>query len=398
MDTTSTRKRSRPSEPSSDDEGASRKMQAVATERPTVMSPTASSTNVVAEEHSTTQDADITNETEFQLALSKSQKRRQRTSTPQRPVANIGSPPGTAPAATPAVHPSTARGVHGLANPLSATQAAAAGVPAAADTMLPSASPLLDSGTEVRGNTKKNIMAADASTAEWRDRLLATSELAGIHVTARPPADRSQSSGVVQGIDGDYTGRGPLGCRDVRSAGDCRQATRDIIGPTVRCPRPSRTCPPVPHGVRREAIPGLAHFSACGADAMDTSLQLAGDHSDACDAAAIMARMPAAPARPSVYTAVGHIQPTPRNASCGKESGAWPPSRRQLPPTCLIARLKQPCGQTPSGTGAPQLNQAPEKSYAAALGASSGLVLRSDFIDFPQRSSLPTYSGHAVNL
>ncbi|KAL1442832.1 hypothetical protein MTO96_030608 [Rhipicephalus appendiculatus] len=147
IDTTSTRKRSRPSEPSSDDEGASRKMQAVATERPTVMSPTASSTNVVAEVHSTTKDTDVTNETEFQLVLSKSQKRRQRTSTPQRPVLNIGPPPGTAPAATPAAHSSTARDVHGLANPLSATQAAAAGVCAAADTMLTSASPVLDSCT-----------------------------------------------------------------------------------------------------------------------------------------------------------------------------------------------------------------------------------------------------------
>ncbi|KAL3215657.1 hypothetical protein MRX96_033542 [Rhipicephalus microplus] len=37
------------------------------------------------------------------------------------------------------------------------------------------------------------------------NRLLATSELAGIPVTARLPADRSQSSGVVQGVDGDYT-------------------------------------------------------------------------------------------------------------------------------------------------------------------------------------------------
>ncbi|KAL1478788.1 hypothetical protein MTO96_052385 [Rhipicephalus appendiculatus] len=142
MDSTSTRKRSRPSEPSSDDEGASRKMQAVATERPTVMSPT----NVVAEVHSTTKDTDVTNETEFQLVLSKSQKRRQRTSTPQRPVANIG-PPGTAPAATPAAHSSTARDVHGLSNPLSATHSTAAGVPAAADTMLTSASPLIDSCT-----------------------------------------------------------------------------------------------------------------------------------------------------------------------------------------------------------------------------------------------------------
>ncbi|KAH7934671.1 hypothetical protein HPB51_028963 [Rhipicephalus microplus] len=40
------------------------------------------------------------------------------------------------------------------------------------------------------------------------DRLLATSELAGIPVTACLSVDRSQSSGVVQGVDGDYSDDG----------------------------------------------------------------------------------------------------------------------------------------------------------------------------------------------
>ncbi|KAH6930616.1 hypothetical protein HPB50_015564 [Hyalomma asiaticum] len=58
---------------------------------------------------------------------------------------------------------------------------------------------------EVRVNTKKNIVAADAITPDWRDRLLATTELAGIPVNARRPADRTQSSGIVQGMLDNYT-------------------------------------------------------------------------------------------------------------------------------------------------------------------------------------------------
>ncbi|KAL1467111.1 hypothetical protein MTO96_042375 [Rhipicephalus appendiculatus] len=53
-DTTSVRKCSRPSELGSDDEGASRKMQAIAAERLTAMSPTAPPSDAVAEEHSAT--------------------------------------------------------------------------------------------------------------------------------------------------------------------------------------------------------------------------------------------------------------------------------------------------------------------------------------------------------
>ncbi|KAL1444682.1 hypothetical protein MTO96_045455 [Rhipicephalus appendiculatus] len=229
MDTTSTRKRSDPSESGSDDKGASRKMQAVATEPLTVTSPSAPSNDAVAEEHSVTHDADA-NETEFRTVIYKSQKRGWRAVTSPGPAANISTPPGTALAATPA------RVVHGSANPLTATQATPAGVLAAAYSMLPSALSPLDSGTvlfrpantgalfprssrlpipqalsalpgvkEVRVNTRKNILTADVSAAELMDRLLATSELEGISVTACPPADRSQCSGVVQGVDGDYT-------------------------------------------------------------------------------------------------------------------------------------------------------------------------------------------------
>ncbi|KAL1443219.1 hypothetical protein MTO96_046070 [Rhipicephalus appendiculatus] len=141
MDTTSTRKRSRPRESGSDDEGASRKMQAVATERSTVTSPTAPSSDTAAEEPIVTHDADGTHETEFQTVLSKSQKRCQRALASPGPAANIGPLPGTTPAATPA------RVVPGPSNPPTATKAASTGVLAAADTMLPSALSPLDFGT-----------------------------------------------------------------------------------------------------------------------------------------------------------------------------------------------------------------------------------------------------------
>ncbi|KAL1486790.1 hypothetical protein MTO96_046817 [Rhipicephalus appendiculatus] len=161
-----------------------------------------------------------------------SQKRRQRTATSPRPDTSVDTPPGT----TTAARASFTRYVPACATQLSATQPGVVGAIASSDTIRPSASSPPACGTvlfrpanigasfhrtsrlaiaqalsalpgfkEVRVNTKKNIVAADASTAEWMDRLLATSELAGIPVTARPPANRSQSSGVVQGVDGDFT-------------------------------------------------------------------------------------------------------------------------------------------------------------------------------------------------
>ncbi|KAL1436894.1 hypothetical protein MTO96_049286 [Rhipicephalus appendiculatus] len=134
-DTTSKRKRSRPNESGSDDEVASRKLQAVATEHLPVTTPTTPSSDAVPDEHSATDDADATNETDFQLVLSKSQKRRQRTATSPRPDTSVDNPPGT----TTAAHPSFTRYVPACATQLSATQSAVVGVIAAADTIRPSA-------------------------------------------------------------------------------------------------------------------------------------------------------------------------------------------------------------------------------------------------------------------
>ncbi|XP_049271408.1 uncharacterized protein LOC125758366 [Rhipicephalus sanguineus] len=395
MDTTYTRKRSRASESGSDDEGASRKMQAVATERVTVMSPTAPPSDTVAEEHPDTHDA------EFQTVFSKSQKRRQRASTAPRPVGNIGPPPGTAPAATPAAQPSTPRVVPEPAKPPTATQAASSGVLAAADTMLRSALSPLDSGTvlfrpanagasfhrtsrlaiaqalsalpgvkEVRVNTKKNIVAADASTAEWMDRLLATSELTGIPVTARPPADRSQSSGVVQGIDGDYTDKALLAAvtSEVPVIAARRQGTSLILRFASPVPparvhlfrmafevRPSR-----PRPLQCLRCGHYGHITAA-CRRLERCLRC-GDHHGK-DA--------------SCTSKVKCLRCGRPNLADSAECQLWQRERRLATikassPTYLPHREAQAAlRSSSSGTSGPQLNQTTGRSYAAAVGALS---------------------------
>ncbi|KAL3251192.1 hypothetical protein MRX96_055224 [Rhipicephalus microplus] len=141
MDTTSTRKRSRPSESGSDDEGGSRKMHAVAPERATVACLTPTSNDAVAHEDAVTHATDEISQSEFQTVLSKSKKRRQRASTSQGPAAHTGPRPATE---------STAMLAHvapGTSNAPTATQTAPAGVRATEHTMPASASSSLDSGT-----------------------------------------------------------------------------------------------------------------------------------------------------------------------------------------------------------------------------------------------------------
>ncbi|KAH7953271.1 hypothetical protein HPB49_006688 [Dermacentor silvarum] len=104
MDTTITRKRSRPSELGSDDEGASRKVQAVGT-APHNASTTKLPPHVTGEDdRHLTLASGITTEGEFQQVLSKAQKRRQRSALPPGLAGNIPSP-GTEPAVAPAARP-----------------------------------------------------------------------------------------------------------------------------------------------------------------------------------------------------------------------------------------------------------------------------------------------------
>ncbi|KAH7966751.1 hypothetical protein HPB49_019193 [Dermacentor silvarum] len=182
MDTTITRKRSRPSELGSDDEGASRKVQAVGT-APHNASTTQLPPHVTGEDdRHLTLASGITTEGEFQQCYF---------------VRHTTAPPFPVPPAS----PSRRR------------------------------SPRCLELKEVRVNTKKNIVTADAASPEWTEHLLATSEIAGMPVTARLPTDRTQSSGVVQGVHGNYADEDLLAAvsSKVRVVAPKRQGTTLVL-------------------------------------------------------------------------------------------------------------------------------------------------------------------------
>ncbi|KAH6946704.1 hypothetical protein HPB50_014618 [Hyalomma asiaticum] len=155
----------------------------------------------------------------FQTVQSKSQKRRQRAAAAAGTAAHCVPPSGStntgssaAAAALPAVVTTTPTSVSTRASPqqcgitvLFRPAIPGATFPRTSRLSLAQALSALPGVQEVRVNTKKNVVAANAITPDWRDRLLATTELAGIPVNARMPADRTQSLGIVQGILGNYT-------------------------------------------------------------------------------------------------------------------------------------------------------------------------------------------------
>ncbi|KAH6938414.1 hypothetical protein HPB50_009144 [Hyalomma asiaticum] len=202
MDTTASRKRQRPSE-SSDDEGGSRKVPAIAPEEP--QSPP---TAVDAPPPTDAPPAPSMDEAGFQLVQSKAQRRRERKGAAAAPAprSNAGTetptaPPPTAATAAPAVSTAATQQLTVLFRPTGP----GAVFPRNARLSLAKALSALAGVRDVRVNTKKNIVAADAATAEWRERLLGITELAGIPVGARLPADRTRSSGILQGILGDHS-------------------------------------------------------------------------------------------------------------------------------------------------------------------------------------------------
>ncbi|KAL1470277.1 hypothetical protein MTO96_040529 [Rhipicephalus appendiculatus] len=229
---------------------------------------------------------------------------------------------------------------------------------------------------EVRVNTKKNIVAADASTAEWMDRLLATSELAGIPVTARPPADRSQSSGVVQGVDGDYTDEALLAAvsSEVPVIAARRQGSSLLLRFAAPVP-PARV-----HLFRmtfevRPSRPRPLHCLRCGRY---------GHISTACRRPERCLRCGGHHGKDASCTS------KIKCLHCGRPHSAdsakyqlWQRERRLATikasaPTYLPHREAQAAlRSSPSGTGGPHLNQAPGKSYAAVVGSLSTVVVNS---------------------
>ncbi|KAH7945594.1 hypothetical protein HPB49_013239 [Dermacentor silvarum] len=350
MDTTTTRKRSHPSELGSDDEGASRKLQAVGT-APHIASTTKLPPRVSGEDdrHFTPASGIIT-EGEFQQVLSKAQKRRQRSALPPGLAGNSVPSPGTEPAVPPAARPTAPCSSPAPTAPPAVDPVATAGVPTTsvptspltARTVLfrpahngaafPRTSRLaiaqalsaLPGVKEVRVNTKKNIVAADAASPELAEHLLATSEIAGMPVTARLPANRTQSSGVVQGVHGNYTDEDLLAAvsSKVRVVAAKRQGTTLVLRFAAPYPPPqgstSSACP------SRCGPPGLALCSAYVAGARGTPQQPARDRYGACGAVAHTRRNRAVRAGSDACIVEDHIQPTRLTASYGRDNGAWP--------------------------------------------------------------------------
>ncbi|KAH7948734.1 hypothetical protein HPB49_001429 [Dermacentor silvarum] len=158
MDTTITRKRSRPSELGSDDEGASRKVQAVGT-APHNASTTKLPPHVTGEDdRHLTLASGITTEGEFQQVLSKAQKRRQRSALPPGLAGNIPSP-GTEPAVAPAARPTAPCSSPAPIAPPDVDPVATAGVPR---TSVPT-SPL--TSRTVLGKTARS---RECLTVDWR--------------------------------------------------------------------------------------------------------------------------------------------------------------------------------------------------------------------------------------
>ncbi|XP_070381709.1 uncharacterized protein [Dermacentor albipictus] len=84
----------------------------------------------------------------------------------------------------------------------------------------------------VRVNHRRNIVAADTTTRECQEELLAITELRGISVTARLPAVRGQSTGYLHGVDGLPEDADLLGA--IVSSVPVLSATRDGSTVTIR--------------------------------------------------------------------------------------------------------------------------------------------------------------------
>ncbi|KAL1487176.1 hypothetical protein MTO96_046623 [Rhipicephalus appendiculatus] len=209
------------------------------------------------------------------------------------------------------------------------------------------------------------------------DRLLASSELAGIPVTTRPPADRSQSSGVVQGVDGDYTDEALLAAvtSDVPEIAARRQGTTLVLrfaSPVL----PARV-----HLFRvafevRPSRPRPLHCVRCGRYGHITAtcrrpercLRCGGHHGK--DA--------------NCTSKVRCLHCCRPHSADSTDCQLWQRERRLATikasaPTYLPHREAQAALRaSPSGAGAPQLKQPTGKSYAAAVGGPSKVVVSSN--------------------
>ncbi|KAL3246508.1 hypothetical protein MRX96_057622 [Rhipicephalus microplus] len=98
----------------------------------------------------------------------------------------------------------------------------------------------------IRVNQHRNVVAVDVSSQECLVKLLALTELKGIPVTARQPADRRTSMGFLHGVDGDAADENLLSglqsaVRVLSASREGRTVTLRFEGPVP--PRPRDTVP-----------------------------------------------------------------------------------------------------------------------------------------------------------
>ncbi|KAL3207011.1 hypothetical protein MRX96_010341 [Rhipicephalus microplus] len=101
----------------------------------------------------------------------------------------------------------------------------------------------------IRVNQHRNVVAVDVSSQECLVKLLALTELKGIPVTARQPADRRTSMGFLHGVDGDAADENLLSglqsaVRVLSASREGRTVTLRFEGPVP--PRPRDTVPNQP--------------------------------------------------------------------------------------------------------------------------------------------------------
>lgn len=117
----------------------------------------------------------------------------------------------------------------------------------------------------IRVNHHRNVVAADATSQDCLEQLLTLTELQGIPVTARLPADRRTSTGFLHGVDGDPDAESLLS--SLQSAVRVLSATREGRTVTLRFEGPVPPDHVTLHRVRfpvRPARPRPLQCRQCG--------------------------------------------------------------------------------------------------------------------------------------
>ncbi|KAH7952533.1 hypothetical protein HPB52_023868 [Rhipicephalus sanguineus] len=167
---------------------------------------------------------------------------------------------------------------------------------------------------KVRVNSRQNIVAADVSSRECIEELLGVTELCGIPVSARLPADRGYSTGYLHSVEGDLTDDELL--QSIQSSVPLVSAARNGYTVTLRF---AGAVPP-DHVSR-------VHCNACSVAALDMQQRPAGELTAAYAAAVAIPLQRAAAPDLVVSTADTTTLQTLLPVVNGKRNARWRPSR-----------------------------------------------------------------------